>query len=44
MYAASEWSGVSAPSHDGIRALSLLITLAVSITDHIPVQDQSGPV
>ena len=42
MYTASHWSGASAPSHDGIRTLSLLITLAVSNSDHIPRQDQSG--
>ena len=44
MYTASAWSGPAAPSHDGIRALSLLITLAVSNSDHIPQQDQSGSV
>ena len=44
MYTASEWSGPAAPSHDGIRTLSLLITLAVSNSDHIPRQDQSGSV
>ncbi len=44
MYTASQWSGAAAPSHDGIRTLSLLITLAVSNSDHIPQQDQSGSV
>ncbi len=44
MYTASEWSGGSAPSHDGIRTLTLLITPAVSVADHIPNQDQSGPI
>jgi DNA-directed RNA polymerase specialized sigma24 family protein len=43
MYTAFHCSDGSALSHDGIRALSPLITPAASVADRKPNQDQSRP-
>ena len=43
MYTASERSGESAPSHDGIRARPLLIIRTASTTDRRVLKGQGGP-
>src|ERR1700736_4980995 len=43
MYTASERSGESAPSHDGIRSRPLLIIGTVSRTDRRVLKVQGGP-